>query len=596
MPLRGELVAEAPATFHLRDVSFEGVSGKALSAEELRQIQLLLKQHSDGVWFYDETAAKSVTLDSFLKTSPHSIDASVIRGIASAVLKTYTDRKFAAVRVEIPQDSIPQLVQPDGTGILIVRVIEGRVTKVRALDAAAATSEEPVKALKPNARFDRIAELSPIQANDLIRLDIANNHVNWLNRHPGRYVTAALSPNPEQNELNLDYLVNEFALWTAYIQLSNTGTDTTTDWRERFGFQHYSLTDADDIFTIDYLTGNFDEVHALSLSYDRPLPGSPRTRAKLSGSWSTYTASEVGLAGLGTDLDGENMTLGLELSHTYFQDRDFFADAFIGLRFEHVEANNNIALISGETNFLLLSLGLRADRQTQTQSSYASLSLETNLAGLANTDSSELPGLGRSEVDRDWVSLNGWVSHAFFIEPLINPAWGKADNGSTLANQIYLSLRGQFILGDHRVAPGFTNVIGGLYTVRGYPESYASADNGILFTAEYRVHPTRLFAPGPPGELFGSTFRYRPERSLGSADWNLLLRAFFDAGHTWHNDRLAFESNQTLVSTGIGCELSFKTNAVLRIDWGIALRDTDNGSDEVDAGDSRLHVVFTLSF
>jgi hemolysin activation/secretion protein len=73
----------------------------------------------------------------------------------------------------------------------------------------------------------------------------------------------------------------------------------------------------------------------------------------------------------------------------------------------------------------------------------------------------------------------------------------------------------------------------------------------------------------------------------------LIFKGFLDVGKTIQKDRLSFEQNDTLVGIGVGAELQFKQNATLRVDWGFALSDVQN---EVDSGDNRVHVVFTVLY
>ena len=97
---------------------------------------------------------------------------------------------------------------------------------------------------------------------DLLFRDELDRYVKQLNRHPGRRVDVTLTPTVEPGGVFVDYLVAEDRPWTSYWQWSDTGTDATTDNRQRFGFQHVQLTGADDILRVDYVTGEFDEVNA----------------------------------------------------------------------------------------------------------------------------------------------------------------------------------------------------------------------------------------------------------------------------------------------------------------------------------------------
>jgi hypothetical protein len=59
-------------------------------------------------------------------------------------------------------------------------------------------------------------------------------------------------------------------------------------------------------------------------------------------------------------------------------------------------------------------------------------------------------------------------------------------------------------------------------------------------------------------------------------------------------DRLPFETNETLIGAGVGFDFLYRRNVNIRVDWGFALEDTDNGV--VDAGSNRLHFVATFLF
>jgi len=159
---------------------------------------------------------------------------------------------------------------------------------------------------------------------------------------------------------------------------------------------------------------------------------------------------------------------------------------------------------------------------------------------------------------------------------------------------VQLSLRGQCAFGN-RLIPQAEEVAGGLYTVRGYPESIVAGDSVIIGSAEYRYHIPRAFGiESEPRQLFGQPFRYAPQYVYGRPDWDLILKAFIDAGRTINSDRLSFEHDETLVGVGIGAELQFKRNLNVRVDWGFALEDLKSAN--VQAGDNRVHFVATILF
>ena len=126
-----------------------------------------------------------------------------------------------------------------------------------------------------------------------------------------------------------------------------------------------------------------------------------------------------------------------------------------------------------------------------------------------------------------------------------------------------------------------------------------TGDTVVLGSLEYRFHLPRALGieEEPTGRLFGEPFRWRPQQPYGRPDWDLIFKAFVDAGRAINSDRLAFEKDETLIGAGVGVELQVKRFLSLRVDWGMALEDVNEGlDDEVEAGDNRVHFVATLVF
>src|SRR5690606_17178668 len=116
--------------------------------------------------------------------------------------------------------------------------------------------------------------------------------------------------------------------------------------------------------------------------------------------------------------------------------------------------------------------------------------------------------------------------------------------------------------------PQEQDVLGGLYSVRGYDQSIVSGHSTFVGTLEYRFHVPRVLSVEPePRELFGEPFRTAPQYVYGLPDWDLILRAFMDIGRTWNHDALSFEEDETLIGAGAGAEFVFKRNLNLRVNW-----------------------------
>jgi hypothetical protein len=252
--------------------------------------------------------------------------------------------------------------------------------------------------------------------------------------------------------------------------------------------------------------------------------------------------------------------------------------------------DNQVLATEGSTNFFIPYAGVRVEERGAAHQVSGAVWAETNWAELAGTDAGELIELGREAADRNWFTVRYEGSCSFYVDPLVARARGRVGAGApVLAHELYFSARGQFTPGD-RLSPSFVQPIGGFESVRGFPESFAIGDTVFVGTAEYRFHLPRVLEPGPPRFFMGDPFRVVPEDPGGRTDWDLILRAFVDVGSTVHNDVLSFERNVTVVGAGVGAEVLIRRNFNFRVDWGFALVGDNNGSEEVDPGDNRMHL------
>lgn len=451
-----------------------------------------------------------------------------------------------------------------------------------------------------NASHARIRAQSPVRTGALVRKDEIDDYLYRLNRHPGRQVDVSVGAAEDPEQVYLDYLVTETRPWSIVAQVSNTGTKATNQWRERIGFAHYQLTDHDDILRLEYDTAGFSESHSLTGSYDFPIL-SDRVRVKVYGVYSTFDASDVGVAD--ETFSGRTWQLGAEVRGNFVQRGRWFLDGVAGARWQDVKVENTLFAEEGQTHFLIPYVGLRLDRRTAWSATGAGVALEANWGEPVGTDPDEVSKLGRIDVDDNWIVLKWDASHGFYIEPLLNRA-GDPDGPQTLAHEVFVSVRGQNALGDARLIPNEQDVIGGLYTVRGYPESAAAGDTVIVATLEYRLHVPALFPVSRPGHigereysLFGEDFRWAPQQPFGTTDWDLVAKAFVDAGRAIVNDKVPGEEDNTLVGAGVGVELRYRRNVSLSVDWGMALQSVDEpGQTTVDRGDSRFHVSLTFQY
>ncbi len=573
--------------------------------EELLQVQVRLGSTDQGyIAPRPDVPAVTKRLIELDGEEPQPYYASAVQHILVAVRDELVARHYLGIYVapdplQIDEDG-KDLRPQDQTQLRII-IITGTVTQVRTLAHG--------DRIDPQQRVDhplhaRIRERSPIRPSpdgdavvtDLIRKDVLDEYVLMLSRHPGRRVDVALSPASDIGGVSMDYLITETKPWLVYAQLSNTGTRNTQDLRQQFGFRHYQLTNNDDILSFDYVTASFDDVHAVTGSYESRLGDNDRVRWGVFSSWSKYTASDVGI--FSATFSGESFHVGGELIVNLFQSGPLFIDAVAGGRYEHIEVFDTLpGSLPGSEGLFIPYATLRAEHVTDFHAFHASATLELQSQGINNASTSDLARLGRVGVDDDWAILRWGVSQSFFLEPLLNrKAWEdpSTPRSSTLAHELFFSTRGQHTF-NSSVIPQYEMVAGGLHTVRGYDESVVAGDTVILGTAEYRFHlPKALGLEPEPRQLFGEDFRLAPQQVYGPTDWDFILRGFIDAGHVVSNAAggIAGDSS-TLVGAGVGFEVQFRRNVTFSFDWGVALNDIPG---RVSSGSSQVHFLLTVLY
>lgn len=595
--------APAAETFYhvtALDIQYQRENAQHTPVDQLLDLTIQLVETDDGLVGSGEGAegvSKQYRLGDLTAGGGVTLGASAVLAISEAIKGELNRQGIIGVLVTPDPTQIDLSSGADRRGegdtSLTIQIYTAVVTRVQTV---ASGGRVPLDERINNPKHARILRLSPVQpsgegegGNDLLRRDRVDRYVLWLNRHPGRRVDVAVAPGVGPGEASLDYLVSETRPWSVYAQASNTGTKQTNEWRERLGFVDNQLTNHDDILTLDYITAGFDEAHAIVGSYDFPISFERRIRGRVFANYSEFTASDVGLAN--ERFTGDGWTVGGEVSMNVYQRRELFVDAFAGARWFNTSVTNEVVQITGEESFFAPQVGVRLDRTTDESSIRGSLAYEFSLSDLSGAHQDEMTKLGRLNPDEDWQVLQGDAEVSFFLEPLFR---GADSQKTTLAHEVVLHARGQYAF-DKRLIPNVEQVVGGMYTVRGYPESVTAGDTVVIGGIEYRYHVPRAFGVREqPGELFGRTFRYAPQQPYGRPDWDLILRGFVDAGRTINSKRQDFENDETLLGAGVGVELLLYRNVNLRMDWATALEDTT--AQNVDSGSSQFHFVFTLLY
>jgi hemolysin activation/secretion protein len=576
---------------------------------EIAELEVEVGQVADGL---SAPRANTPLVRFRLKDMPQrgtqKLYSSAIAAINQQIVFEFNRRDFHAIVVApMPDDIDPDTradVRPAGRTQLRLGVFAGRVRDLRTYATGDRLRKVEDKVDRPeHAWIKDGSPIKPTPPNDLVRKDQLDAYLARLNRHPSRRVDAEISPAQTAGGVNLDYMIAENKPWWAYAQIEDTGTTETTKLRERFGVVHTELLGRDDIAQLDYITGNFDEVHAVVGSYEVPWKRGSGLKARVYGSWSRYDAT---VFGFDNSFHGDQATGGVQAIANVLQHRELFVDALVGLQYDRVEVRNDLGGTHAAEDFAIGSIGARLQRLGLTSTMNGEVSFLHNFGGLANTDSSRLDLLGRFGVDDEDFTIVRWdLDCSFFIVPALTPrSWRDPAvlRTKSLAHEMKLTFGGQNAL-DSRLIPQQEFVVGGLHTVRGYPEAAAVGDNVEKYGLEYQLHIPRLLAPGgAPIRMPGvGDFRARPQYDYTFADWDLIAKAFLDVAQVRQvkpeSSSSAVERDETLIGVGVGMELKLQRYLSARVDYGVALKRVElNAGKFTHKGDDQFHFSVTVLY
>ncbi len=575
----------------------------------IRRAQYALGRASDGYvgarrggdndWF---------ELDQLGADGPLPVYASGLRDLCEQIVAELGDRGLIGVFVAPEPSQIdPQSgadLRPEGEMELTLVVHTGRVRAVRTFatngqgglpSVGAAPSEEP--------NHEEIASRSPLQpvgAGDPLAKPELDAYVAALNRHPGRIVDVVITPTLTPGIVNLDYVVEEDRPWMLTSSYSDSGTTSTGHGRQRFGYANYQLTGHDDVLVVDYLTHNFDDVNALLGSYEANLPVdvpfANALRGQVTSSWSQYRADEFGQ---NDAFKGDQWDVGAALVANLLRRSDLFVDTSLGARWMNIDVTN-FDTFGADMPFFVPELALTVERLRPESRMAARLGYQQNVPAVSGTDGDDIDEFSdatRLDLDSNWRMVTLDLRGTFLLRPLFQPPTLRRIRPlrpRDLVHEIAWRLGGQYSLGT-RLIPQVEGVLGGMGTVRGYPNSIASGDSMLGGSVEYRFHvPLALRVANTWNLPLVGAFRPTADTSYRMPDWDFVIAPFFDYGQVWNERRLAGEENATMASLGLGFEIVVRRNFSVRLDYGIALSEVE--SENIDPGDGETHFNATVRY
>ena len=453
--------------------------------------------------------------------------------------------------------------------LLVFLVITNIIEEVRTLASGSRVGDDAE--IAPSERInhpvhERIRELAPVQPGELLTRESLEAFAAELSLHPGRTVDVGLGRGSEPGLAVVDFNITERnpQVWT--IAAENTGTQGTSEWRYILGWRDTQLTDRDDVLSVQLRTSGDSEATGINAGWTHPFLGSWKGNAFFHAD--QYISSQFGVP---IEFDGSSMGLSYSVSPRPLPlgrnpARPHFVTPFFRIGMDQFDVTQSFVFNSGaieigggETTLLTAQAGVSMQHLSERSTLRGGVSL-TWQSGDDEDD------VGRFQRDDSWTSLNANIDLRRFMDSEgVGEFRLRANVGGAL---------------NGRVAPQAYTVLGGMNTIRGYPEAAAAGDQGWSASVEYWWHPGRSSAA---------------DQRFRSQDWDLAFGGFLDAGATKINNPVVdYEVDEDLLGAGIGLEALFDRSVQVRLYWGFALSDLDGRDTE--SGDNRVHFSATYEF
>lgn len=482
--------------------------------------------------------------------------------IADEVTRYYRDKGFFLAQAVIPAQEVVD-------GVVIIRVLEGRLGNVRA-EGNSGYSEARLR-----DPFDPVI-------GELVTVEAIEDSLLTLQGYPGLSAVGVFQPGEEVGTADLLVNVTGEDDWDAMLRGDNHGTRFTGESRLLGEFSWNNPSGYGDLLQLTALQ-TFEPENSLfgGMRYEIPLHD-PQYRLGAEYSENTFDVAGLSSGGGSSDVSGESTIARAFMKQDLLVSRATRVGTNYALSLKSAETESG-GTISSMDDLAVLSAQLdyeNIDSASATISSaYAKLSqgvdgflgVPTEEELEARTTRTSRTARGGRAVGSDFTKLNFGYS------------WLK----SLDANQTLLfRLNGQYTWDLLTSLEQF--VIGGPTTVRALPASQFLVDNAAFGSVEWGVR-----APG-----------FADAPAFANQDWGDVLRftVFYDFGYGEYLEEDVIRGGDTVKAggAGIGVELGLPGRFRMNLQWARLTNGVDVEPDSTDPQavleDSQIWLDLSVQF
>jgi hemolysin activation/secretion protein len=358
----------------------------------------------------------------------------------------------------------------------------------------------------------------------------------------------------------------------------NSGTKSTGSWLLGASYKKLDLTQNDDTLDISLLSSDSGKRASLSTRYYIPLIFPDLLSVGSRVSYSFYDATSFAFEKVDFDGSSKSLNMWLDWKPLATESSNQSLSFQTGITLETLKASNSFLSGEGSTTEISIHLKIKHQRSFDYLSIDSSIGLKKNFKELGINDGYYLGGI---DVEGRYLRMQAEQLQVLLLGRWLH--YNHPDRFGQFFKDHLLTARfaSEWAVDGKRHLPQRQFIGGGTGTVRGYPESVAAGDDGIVLSVEY-------------------IFRF-PSFDLGNqinnASFDLI--PFWDYGKTFVNNPFNFESDHTLSSLGLGTRFITENGLTVLVEYGKPLKElSSNGLARkgTSSSDYRIHAKVLWDF
>ena len=400
------------------------------------------------------TAQIEKTVYPFLGENKRIEDVEAAR---SALEKAYQGNGYLTVFVDIPEQKVQN-------GVVRLRVTEGQVERLR-VTGSRYYSLGAIREKTPELAEGKVPYFPDVQ-----------KQLAAVNRGGDRRVTPVLRPGLSPGKVEVDLKVDDSLPVHGSVELNNRYSADTSHTRLLANLRYDNLWQKEHSLSIGIQTApeNTEDTSVFLANYVWPLDSGDYMAV-----YGLISNSDVAAVG-DVNVLGDGKIAGLRYIMPLRAREGFFHTLTLGV--DYKKFNDTVTLLGADSvdtpiSYVPFTLGYEANLYAAQSMTQFTSTLNFNLRGLADEEVECLPGVylnefacKRYKAEANYAFLRLEVKHTRQLEngwSLFGRVLGQAASGPLISNEQFSA--------------------GGVDTVRGYTESIAAGDNGLVAGIELRT-------------------------------------------------------------------------------------------------------------